>query len=211
MRLGFALHAGRFPTELRAWKLRAPAYRLNDSPAAFRRSLHKYLANSAESLSSAGLRFAVSSLGPRMYFIFRKSGKAVGVITTHIDDISGCGEHDLLLRAWKFPEKRSGELKVQEGSFARVGAELAQVKDFSATLTQEAFAKNMKLLPTSPALRAGRENPLSTDCARLRQWKLGELRWVATVSRADIRARLARIASRISALCRSGVCSWFEW
>ena len=44
----------------RVWKLRAPAYGLNDAPAVFHRSLRKYSANSVESLSSAGLRFEVS-------------------------------------------------------------------------------------------------------------------------------------------------------
>ena len=41
------------------------------------------------------------------------------------------------------------------------------------------------------------------DYVKLRQRKLGELRWVATVSRPDICARPARIAPRINALCRS--------
>ena len=37
--------------------------------------------------------------------------------------------------------------------------ELAQGEDFSVTLPREPFAKNLKLLPTSPALLAGRKNP----------------------------------------------------
>ena len=43
------------------------------------------------------------------------------------------------------------------------------------------------------------------DYVKLRQCKLGELRWVATVLRPDICARLARIASRINAPCGIGV------
>ena len=38
------------------------------------------------------------------------------------------------------------------------------------------------------------------EYVKLRQCKLGELCWVAAVSRPDICARLARIASRINAL-----------
>ena len=53
----------------------------------------------------------------------------------------------------------------------------------------------LKLLPTSPALWAGRQNPLSMDYTKLRQCRLGESRRVAT----------ARIASRINALCVSDV------
>ena len=74
--------------------------------------------------------------------------------------------------------------------------EWAQEKDFSAALAPAYFAKNLKLLPNCPALSAGRKNPLSMDYATLRQCKLGELRRVATVSRPDICARLARIAPR---------------
>ena len=66
-----------------------------------------------------------------------------------------------------------------------MGMELAQETDFSATSTQGDFTKNLKLLPTSPELRAGRKNPLSKDYSKLRQCKLGELRRVAAVSRPE--------------------------
>ena len=91
-------------------------------------------------------------------------------------------------------------MEVQEGSRVHVGVELAQEKDFSVTLTQADFTKNLKLLPTSPASRAGRKEPLSMDYIKLRQCKLGELFWVAAVSPPDICAREARIASRTNAL-----------
>ena len=86
-----------------------------------------------------------------------------------------------------------------------VGAESAHEKDLPVTLTQEDLAKNLKLLPTSPALWAGRTAPFSMDYIELRQCKLGEVCWVTAVSRPDICARLARIASRIDALCGSDV------
>ena len=81
-----------------------------------------------------------------------------------------------------------------------MGIELPREEDLSATLTQADFTKDVKFLPTPPAFRAGRKEPSSMEYIELRQRKFGELRWVATVSRPDICARLARIASRISAL-----------
>ena len=75
--------------------------------------------NSVESLSRVGLRFEVSSFGPRLYFVFRKSGGAVGAAATPTGDILGCGEPDLLLKVRRFPKKRFGKLKVQEESFVR--------------------------------------------------------------------------------------------
>ena len=62
-----------------------------------------------------------------------------------------------------FLEERLGKLKVQEKSFAHVGMERAQREDFSASLTREDFTKNLKFLPTSPELRAGRREPLSLE------------------------------------------------
>ena len=113
----------------RVWQLRAPAYGSNDAPAAFRRSLRKYPANPAESLSSVGLHFKASPFDPCVHFVYQKSGSAVGVNVTHIDDIPGPGEPDLSLKARSFLETRFGKLEVREGSFVHVGMELAQEKD----------------------------------------------------------------------------------
>ena len=96
------------------WKLRAPAYGLNDAPAAAHGPLRKYLVNSAELLPSVGLRFEVSSFDPFMYFVYRKSGPAVGVIATHIGDFSGCGEPDSLLKVRVF-RKRDSEIESPGG------------------------------------------------------------------------------------------------
>ena len=90
------------------------------------------------------------------------------------------------------------------GSFAPLGVELAQDKDSSATLTHLGFTKNVKLLPTSPSLWAGGKEPSSIDYITLRHCA-EESRWVAAVPRPDICARVARIASRINALCGSHV------
>ena len=139
----------------RVWKLRLLAYGSNDAPAALQRPLRKYLVNSAESPSSVGFRFDVSSFAPRMYFVYRRSGSAVGVSTTHTGDISGCGEPDILSRARNFSQERFRKLKVLAGSLAHVGMGLGQRKDFSAALTQADFAKNVKSLPAPPPFWAG--------------------------------------------------------
>ena len=83
--------------------------------------------------------------------------------------------------------------------------ELAQNKDSSATLTLGEFARNLQPLPTAPKLRAARQQLSSVEDIKLRQCKPGELSWLATVSRPDICARLARIASHINSLQGSDV------
>ena len=82
--------------------------------------------------------------------------------------------------------------------------ELAQAKDFSATLIQEDFTKNMKPLPRAPGLRAGRKESWASDETKLRQRKSGALRRAAMVSRPGIRSRPARCTSGINALCGRG-------
>ena len=84
------------PCQKRAWKLKAPAYGLNDAPAAFRRSLKRHILNSDLSVKNVGLRRKASAFDPCLFFVFRDQGQAVGVFTTHIDDFSGCGEPDVL-------------------------------------------------------------------------------------------------------------------
>ena len=96
-------------------------------------------------------------------------------------------------------------LRVQEESFARVGMGLAQGDDSSAVSTREGFADNRKFLPTSPKLRAGRRERLAIDGAEFRQCTLGQLCWVAPISRPDICARSANTAPRINSLRGSDV------
>ena len=69
----------------------------------------------------------------------------------------------------------------------------------SVTLTKEDFAKDLKLIPTSPELWNARQNPSSADETKLRQRKTGESRWLATVSRLGICSGSARRASRVNA------------
>ena len=94
----------------------------------------------------------------------------VGAVATHVAYISGCGEPDLLLEKWL------GEFKAQDRYFVHVGVEPVQGKDFFATLTEADFPRDLKFLPTSLGLCAGRKEPLSLDETRMRRCKLGELR-----------------------------------
>ena len=92
---------------------------------------------------------------------------------------------------------RFGDLKVQEESFARTCMQVSQEIDFSAKLIKDEYTKGLKSDPTSLRLRASRQRPLSSDGIKLRQCDLGELCWLATLSRLDFCARSARFATRV--------------
>ena len=142
---------------------------------------------------------------PRLFSVFRAKGGAVGVFATHIDGILGCGESDVLAKMRVLLERCFGGLKLQESSFDHVGMELAQDHTFSVTLTQGDFATDLQPFLTTPKLRAARQKLLSPEGGHMCQCKLGELRWLATVSRPDICARLALVVSRIYSLQGSHV------
>ena len=93
---------------------------LNDAPAAFRRSLQEYLANSDVSQAKVGLQYSASSFVPCSYFIFREEGGVAGASSAHIDEISGCGGRDVLSYTKASLEARFGQVALQESSFPRI-------------------------------------------------------------------------------------------
>ena len=97
-------------------------------------------------------------------------------ITTHLIDILGCGEQDILLEARNYLGRRLRDLEVRGKSSVHVGVELSQATDCSAQLAQESFAKAPKSIPTTPTSWAARRRPLSFRKIKQCRRKLGHLR-----------------------------------
>ena len=91
--------------------MEAPADGLNDAPVAFRRSLKRHLLNAEASLKCLSPRCQASTLDLCLFFVFRTAGSSVGAPTTHIDDIFGRGESDVLAEMRSFLVRHFGELK----------------------------------------------------------------------------------------------------
>ena len=153
----------------------------------------------------AGLRFEASTPDPCLYVVYNAGKEAAGAFPVHIDDLLGCGAPDVLDRTRYYLEERFGPLKIQENSFVHVGMEFVQKADFSGGLTQAEFTRHSELIDTSPELWKRRRRPLSDEEKLLCQCKTGELCWLATVSRPDICARLAQLASKVNDLQSSDI------
>ena len=95
----------------RIWNLRASAYGLIDAPAASRSAVKRY--------SLCALEFQAPTSGPTSYFVFRSSGGAVGDLAANIDDVPGCWEPDIFLKARKYAKRRFGGLKALGQTCAR--------------------------------------------------------------------------------------------
>ena len=129
--------------------MNAPAFGLNDAPAAFHRPPKRYLANETDSLKAASLRIEASKFAPFLFFAYCRSGLAVGVITTHIDDLLGRGERDTLQRTGKFLPTRLGQVKVQKDNFTHIGMDVLQkaggndakdIRRFAASYRRDALS-----------------------------------------------------------------------
>lgn len=88
-----------------------------------------------------------------------------------------------------------GALRPQEQAFTLVGMEVRQAMNFSFADTQKKFTEGLQLAPTPQELWASRLRHLSVEETRQRRRKLGELPWLAALSRPDVRARIAQLAT----------------
>ena len=104
----------------RVWKLNTPTYGLSDAPAAFRRPLKRYLLKNEASFQAVGLKYEVSNQDPCLYMVFNREGEAVGVFSSHVDDILGRGVPGVLERARYFSGQRFGALKTRR-AFSETG------------------------------------------------------------------------------------------
>ena len=78
--------------------------------------------------------------------------------------------------------------------------EVPQKKDGSAEIPQKTFSDVICPISTSASLWRDRNRPLNDEELQTCQSKLGEHRWLATVSRPDICARLARFSANFNGL-----------
>ena len=76
--------------------------------------------------------------------------------------------------------------------------EVLQKKDGSAEIPQKTFSDLICPISTSASLWRDRNRPLNDEELQTCQSKLRALRWLATVSRPDICARLARFSANLN-------------
>ena len=165
----------------------APAYGLDDSLRA------------EGSSARADLKFHVATSDPRLFF--RCSGGAAGALTAHVGDAPDCGEPGTFFEgAQIFGATLLGERRATNKNFAHVGMEATQANNAPIQMPMGHFTNAPNPIPTNHELWASRPRPLSMEDVRIRQCKLGKLRWPATVPWPDVRARLARLAARVNSL-----------
>ena len=89
---------------------------------------------------------------------------------------------------------------MQKDNFTHIAIDVLQKDDGSVELTQKTFTDLLRPIATSPSLWRDRNRALSDEELQICQSKLGELCRLATVSRSDICARLARLSASLNGL-----------
>ena len=127
---------------------------------AFHRPLKRYLLNEGAPPLAVDLRTEVSKFDTCLCFVFRRNCLAVGVITTHTDDLLGCGVSGVLNKIEKFLSTRSGPVELREDNFAHVGMDVFRKNDGPVEITQGTFTDLVRPITKSPPLWKDRNRPL---------------------------------------------------
>ena len=133
--------------------------------------------------------------GPHLFRVSR----AKGALTTHVDDVRGCGDQEVLRLARRDLQHRFGDLGAQEKDFVDFGLEWTQTDDFSAQLADGNLTNALKPIPTTPKLWASRQHKCKLETSagwqrrRGRTFALGwhgwQQRWAPTTEVASAEAR----------------------
>ena len=166
------------------WKLQKCVYGLSDAPRQFYLRLR-------EELSTLGVM--QSSGDPGLYY-WTRSNTLEGILVCHVDDMLWSGTKqfheeviELLRQALSFGTEQSV-------AFRYIGIEIQQHDDFSISVNQNNFARSL----TKLAIPVGvdKHAPLSDSQRKNMRSKLGQLNWLANVSRPEISFDVCFLSSK---------------
>jgi len=152
-----------------------PGYGLRDAPALWNRALK-------ESLLSFGL---VPSNIDEQLFLMHDSAGLIMAVSTHVDDLKIAGRDEPVEALIKHLELAFDALKVEAGTFCHCGIEHTQVSREWITVTQDAYVKQLRLIPQVDA--KGVDIELFVEGERHTQFRalLGGVAW-AGQTRPDV-------------------------
>ena len=157
-------------------------YGLNDSPAAWYRTLN-------QALIDAG--FERSRFDPCIYYL-RENGSLVGIYGIHVDDCATGGQGRRYEAAIAQLQSRFEfrKWRVRDGDFC--GAHYSQdPKTFHITMSQEKFCDKLRPMHFSRGRTQNRDAVLRDDEVRCLRAINGSLNWLSTQSRPDLSTQVS--------------------
>ena len=157
-------------------------YGLNDSPAAWYRTLNQALID---------VGFERSRFDPCIYYL-RDGGSLVGIYGVHVDDSATGGKGQKYETAIAQLQKKFEfrKWRVLDGDFC--GAHYSQdPQTFKITMSQDKFCEKLKPMHFSRGRTQNRDSPLRDDEVRCLRAINGSLNWLATQSRPDLSTQVS--------------------
>ena len=158
------------------WRLNKTVYGLNDAPRQWYLRLKEIVINLGCKLS-----FIDNGL-----FMLHEKGLLVGLIVTHVDDILWGGEVS-------FEENVIKKLKVslhisteQDSAFRYLGVNVKQAADSTITISQAAYVDSLEPIEISCERLAEKEGLLTSSERQKLRGVMGQINWLAGISRPDI-------------------------
>jgi hypothetical protein len=119
-----------------------------------------------------------------LYTVHNAAGRLQLIVATHVDDLKGAGEPELVKRLLAMLTKAFGPLKCAEKVFEHCGLKHCQT-DAGVTVTQAHYAAQLRPIPTATMNIKEINTPLNKIETEAFQSVLGGLSWLAQ-TRSDI-------------------------
>ena len=188
-------------------KLLKPVYGLKDAPAAWKKQLNRVL------LLAGGRQLHTDKC---LWAWFDNVGCLQLLLSTHVDDLKGCGEEATTTRVLNVLTKEFGILKTQFDDFTHCGIKHETNKqDKSITLHQHEYAQQLILMDAVPLLAVPACTPLTATQHAQYLSSLGGVSWLVQ-TRTDICVyvcalqRAAKAPQVQHALRLIKVCKWVK-
>ena len=169
------------------WLLKKCAYGLADAPRRWYLRIREALAELE----------ATASQYDNGVFMFIQSGILQGMAILHVDDILWAGNQDYM-KPIVTKIKSIFEISHEsEDNFTYVGLHTVQDSDGSITIDQLSYIDSMSTIPLSTERLKAPHQALNTEETSDLRTALGQLNWVANMTRPDISFTVSRISARV--------------
>ena len=169
------------------WELRKCVYGLADAP-------RKWHIKLKEELQKSG---ATQSKYDEGLFFVRKDNQLIGILSCHVDDILWGGtpafEKTIIGHICKvFQISKNDSI-----AFQHLGVHLKQFSDGSITMDQRSYAQSLNVIKISYSDATDKSRPLAESEVSKLRCAIGQLNWLACITRPDISFDVSVASSKI--------------
>ena len=170
------------------WQLKKTVYGLSDAPRQWYLSLSKVL---------IGLGCNHHSIDHGLFY-YHLDDHLIGILLTYVDDLLWGGDENFNLTVMTELRKQFLISHEEETVFTYVGIQLKQYSDFSISINQSNYIDTLNPITLSDDRLSDKESSLTTAELKLLRSTVGQLGWVASITRPDISFLFGSASSNIT-------------